>query len=145
MDMTTLNGALRGPKIECEIISKNYVSRTSLPFNFRATTNESIHRCNMRTTMHSDNWGNISVMCSTPIRTCRGKCTLINPLTPELNPSAQRCLTRFFLGILLLEACISLIYAWKTSKCNNYSFSLLIMYGSSYMLRHYIPTMRECS
>jgi hypothetical protein len=22
----------------------------------------------------------------------------INPLTPELNPSAQRCLTRFFIG-----------------------------------------------
>jgi hypothetical protein len=36
---------------------------------------------------------------------------LINPLTPELNPSAQRCLTRFLLGILLLEPCISLIYA----------------------------------
>jgi hypothetical protein len=36
---------------------------------------------------------------------------LINPLTPELNPYAQRCLTRFLLGILLLEACISLIYA----------------------------------
>jgi hypothetical protein len=36
----------------------------------------------------------------------------INPLTPELYPSAQRCLTRFFLlGILLLEPCISLIYA----------------------------------
>jgi hypothetical protein len=25
-----------------------------------------------------------------------------NPLKPELNPSAQRCLTRFLLGILLL-------------------------------------------
>jgi hypothetical protein len=24
---------------------------------------------------------------------------VINPLTPELNPSAQRCLTRFLLGI----------------------------------------------
>jgi hypothetical protein len=23
---------------------------------------------------------------------------LFNPLTPELNPSAQRCLTRFFTG-----------------------------------------------
>jgi hypothetical protein len=29
-----------------------------------------------------------------------------NPLTPELNTSAQRCLTRFLLGILLLEPCI---------------------------------------
>jgi hypothetical protein len=35
----------------------------------------------------------------------------VNPLTPELNPSAQRCVTRFLLGILLLEPCISLIYA----------------------------------
>jgi hypothetical protein len=35
----------------------------------------------------------------------------VNPLTPELNPSAQRCLTRFLLGILLLELCISLTYA----------------------------------
>jgi hypothetical protein len=26
-----------------------------------------------------------------------------NPLTPELNPSAQRCLTRFLLGILLFK------------------------------------------
>jgi hypothetical protein len=26
----------------------------------------------------------------------------VNPLTPELNPSTQRCLTRFLLGILLL-------------------------------------------
>jgi hypothetical protein len=34
-----------------------------------------------------------------------------NPLTQELNPSAQRCLTRCLLGILLLEPCISLIYA----------------------------------
>jgi hypothetical protein len=36
---------------------------------------------------------------------------VINPLTPELNPSAQRCLTRFLLGILLLEPYISLTYA----------------------------------
>jgi hypothetical protein len=30
----------------------------------------------------------------------------VNPLTLELDPSAQRCLTRFFIGILLLELCI---------------------------------------
>jgi hypothetical protein len=35
----------------------------------------------------------------------------INPLTPELNPSAQRRLTKFLMGILLLEQCISLKYA----------------------------------
>jgi hypothetical protein len=29
----------------------------------------------------------------------------LSPLTPELNPSAQRYLTRFLLGILLLEPC----------------------------------------
>jgi hypothetical protein len=33
----------------------------------------------------------------------------INPLTPELNPSAQRCLPRYLLGILLLEPRISII------------------------------------
>jgi hypothetical protein len=27
----------------------------------------------------------------------------INPLTPELNPSAQRCLSRFLLGILIFK------------------------------------------
>jgi hypothetical protein len=38
--------------------------------------------------------------------------SLINPLTPKLNPSAQRYLTtRFLLEILLLETCISLINA----------------------------------
>jgi hypothetical protein len=30
---------------------------------------------------------------------------VFNPLTPELNPSAQRCLKRFLLRILLLEPC----------------------------------------
>jgi hypothetical protein len=31
---------------------------------------------------------------------------VISPLTPELNPSSQRYLTRFLLGNLLLEPCI---------------------------------------
>jgi hypothetical protein len=35
----------------------------------------------------------------------------INPLTPELNSSTQLCLTRFLLGILVLEPCILLTYA----------------------------------
>jgi hypothetical protein len=66
-------------------------------------------------------------------------------------PSKARNLTSyiygqdFLLGILLLEPCISLIYAWKTNKYTNYSFSLLIMYGSSYMFRHYIAILRERS
>jgi hypothetical protein len=51
----------------------------------------------------------------------------------------------FLMGILFLEPCISLIYVWKTNKYTNYSFSLLIMYGSSYMFRHYIAILRERS
>jgi hypothetical protein len=51
----------------------------------------------------------------------------------------------FLLGILLLEPCISLIYAWKANKYTNYLFSLLILYGSSYMFRHYIAILRERS
>jgi hypothetical protein len=51
----------------------------------------------------------------------------------------------FLLGILFLEPRISLIYAWKTNKYTNYSFSLLIMYGSSYMFRHYIAAIWERS
>jgi hypothetical protein len=64
-------------------------------------------------------------------------------------PSKARNLTsyiygrNFLLGILLLEPCISLIYTWKPNKYTNYSFSLLIMYGSSYMFRHYIAICRE--
>jgi hypothetical protein len=48
----------------------------------------------------------------------------------------------FLLGILLLEPCISLTYAWKTNKYTNYSFGLLIMYGTSYMFQHYIAILR---
>jgi hypothetical protein len=47
----------------------------------------------------------------------------------------------FLLGNLLLEPCISLIYAWKPNKYTNYSFSLIIIYGSSYMCRHYIAIL----
>jgi hypothetical protein len=52
----------------------------------------------------------------------------------------------FLMGILLLEPCILLIYAWKPNKYyTNYSFSLLIMYGSSYMFLNYIAILRERS
>jgi hypothetical protein len=33
----------------------------------------------------------------------------------------------------------------KPTNDTNYSFSLLIMYGSSYMFRHYIAILRERS
>jgi hypothetical protein len=64
-------------------------------------------------------------------------------------PSKARNLTLyvygwdFLLGILLLEPCILLLYVWKTNKYTNYSFSLLIMYGSYYMFQHYIAILRE--
>jgi hypothetical protein len=53
------------------------------------------------------------------------------------NPQFNRC-ENF---VPLLPA--SLIYGRKTNKCNNCSFSLLIMYGVSYMFRHYIAMLRE--
>jgi hypothetical protein len=34
---------------------------------------------------------------------------------------------------------------WKTNKYTNHSFYLLIMYGRSYMFRHYIAILRERS
>jgi hypothetical protein len=38
----------------------------------------------------------------------------------------------------------NITYAWKTNKYTNYYlFSLLIMYGSSYMFRHYVAILRE--
>jgi hypothetical protein len=37
------------------------------------------------------------------------------------------------------------MYAWKANKYANYSLSLLIMYGSSYMFRDYIAILRERS
>jgi hypothetical protein len=49
------------------------------------------------------------------------------------------------LGILLPEPCISLIYTLKTNKYTNYSFNLLMIYGVSYMFRHYIAILRERS
>jgi hypothetical protein len=49
------------------------------------------------------------------------------------------------LRILLLKPRISLIYAWKTNKYTKYLFSLLIMYGGSYMFRHYFAILRERS
>jgi hypothetical protein len=62
----------------------------------------------------------------------------------ELKPSAQRCLRRNLLGILLLEPCISLIYACKNQQMQQL-FIQFIMYGSSYMFRDYIAIFRERS
>jgi hypothetical protein len=69
----------------------------------------------------------------------------LNPLTPELNPSSQRCLTRFFTGDFATWTVHFVNICVKNNKCTNYSFSLLIMCGSSYMFRHYIAIIRERS
>jgi hypothetical protein len=50
-----------------------------------------------------------------------------------------------FTGDFASWTCILLMYAWKTNKYTNYSFTLLIMYHSSYMFRHYIAIFREHS
>jgi hypothetical protein len=69
----------------------------------------------------------------------------------ERAPSKAKNLTSciygrdFLLWILLLEPCISLIYAWKNNKHTNYSFSLLIMYDSSYMFRQHNAIFRDQS
>jgi hypothetical protein len=49
-----------------------------------------------------------SVLLGSNMKQCFFKYDILfNPLTPELNPSA----TRYLLGILILEPCISFIYA----------------------------------
>jgi hypothetical protein len=42
-------------------------------------------------------WLSLSTLCKADQKTSCGM-QAVNPLTPELNPSAQRCLTRFFTG-----------------------------------------------
>jgi hypothetical protein len=77
---------------------------------------------------------------------CSNFSVYVNPITPELNPSAQRCLTRFFSGdfaswtVHFVNMCICV----KNQEMQH-SFSLLIMYGSYYMFRHYIAIFRERS
>jgi hypothetical protein len=67
----------------------------------------------------------------------------INP-TPNLNPSAQRYLTRLFTGdfaswtVHFVNKCV------KNHHMHQLFFQF-IMYGSSYMFRHYIAIFRERS
>jgi hypothetical protein len=70
-----------------------------------------------------------------------------NPQTTELNPSAQRYLTRFFTvdfaswTVYFVNICVKN----QQLQYNNYWFSLLIIYGISYMFRHYIAILKERS
>jgi hypothetical protein len=70
---------------------------------------------------------------------------LFSPLTPESNPSAQRCLTRFFTG----DFASWTVHFVHTKCVKNQQMQQLfiqfIMYGSSYIFRHYIAIFRERS
>jgi hypothetical protein len=69
---------------------------------------------------------------------------LINPLTPELNPSAQRCLTRFFTGDFASWT-VHFVHICVKNQQIHQLFIQFIMYGSCYMFRHFIAILRERS
>jgi hypothetical protein len=64
----------------------------------------------------------------------------INPMTPTLNPSAQRCLTRFFTGdfasrtVHFVNICVK-----------NQQIHQLFTQFINYMFRHYVAILRERS
>jgi hypothetical protein len=65
---------------------------------------------------------------------------MINPLTPELNPSAQRCLTRFFTGDFASWTMHFVNICVKNQQ--NAAIIHSVYYGYSYMFRHYIAFFR---
>jgi hypothetical protein len=70
---------------------------------------------------------------------------LFNPLTPELNPSAQRCLTRLFTGDFSSRTVHFVNVCVKNQQMQQSVICLLIMYGICYMFRHHIAILRERS
>jgi hypothetical protein len=68
----------------------------------------------------------------------------VNPLTPELNSSAQRYLTRFFTGDFASWT-LNFVNICVKNQQMQQLFSLLIMYGISYMFWYYIAILRERS
>jgi hypothetical protein len=93
-----------------------------------------------------------AVLFVLPKLCCFSRCVQIrwkpqfNPLTPELNPSAQRCLMRFFTGDFASWTLHFVNIRVKNQQIHHlFLFSLLIMYGRSYMCRHYIVIFRERS
>jgi hypothetical protein len=69
---------------------------------------------------------------------------MFNPLKPELNPSTQRCLTRFFTGDFASWT-VNFVNICVKNQQIHQLFIQFIMYGSSYMFRHYIAILRERS
>jgi hypothetical protein len=68
----------------------------------------------------------------------------LNTLTPELNLSAQRCMTIFFIGEFDSWTVHFVNIYVKTQQIHQL-FIQFNMYGSSYMFRHYIVILRERS
>jgi hypothetical protein len=62
-----------------------------------------------------------------------------NPLTPELNPSAQRCLTKFFTGDFA-SLTVHFVNICVKNQQMQQLFIQFINYGSSYMFRYTLPS-----
>jgi hypothetical protein len=68
-----------------------------------------------------------------------------NPLTPQLNSTAQRCLTRLFTRNFSSWTMHFVNIYMKNQQMQQFFIQfIIIMYGSSYMLRRYIAIFREC-
>jgi hypothetical protein len=63
---------------------------------------------------------------------------------PELNPSAQRCLAKFFTGDFVSWTVHFVNICVKNQQMQQL-FIQFIMYGISYMFRYYIAILRERS
>jgi hypothetical protein len=67
---------------------------------------------------------------------------IINPLTPELNPSAQRCLTRFLTGDFAYWTLHFVNVCVKNQQIQQLFIQFIDYNGSSYMFRHYIAIFK---
>jgi hypothetical protein len=81
--------------------------------------------------------GNGMVYVNEPLWSMWNGSTVFNPLTPNDLKRRQ--------AVSPLKLKIPNKNMRENKKCNNYSFSLLIMYGSFYMFRHYNAIFRERS
>jgi hypothetical protein len=86
--------------IQAPIIRRKILPRSS-DFKVDNSSDFSVQACNIH--KENFNYGDKQLKAA--------DVSTFNPLTAELNPSAQRCMTIFLLGIFLLESCISLIHA----------------------------------
>jgi hypothetical protein len=98
----------------------------------------------MKATLSFETWGTMR-RCVTARKTEILEFPYFNPLTPKLNLSAKHSLTRIFTGNFASWAVNFFNIYVKNQQIHNYSFRLLIMYGSSYMFRHYIAIIKERS